>query len=518
MANLTETKSIDLLLEQLFAGAYSGLRDYRADLLVAETGTVVQVSKGIVKVSGIQGVKSDELVAFPGNRFGIAFNLEPDSVSVVMLSPSEEIEAGMEVRRTGAIVSVPVGDDTLSRVMDPLGNPLDGKPPVRSSQRYPIERGCPAIMDRAPVTVPLQTGILAIDSLIPIGRGQRQLILSDRQIGKTSLAVDMIINQHDKNMICIYCSIGQQSSSTAKVIADLRRHNAMDYSIVIAASGDDSPGLNFLAPYSATSMAEYFMEKGRDVLVIYDDLTRHARSYRELSLLLRRPPAREAFPGDIFYIHSRLLERATHMIKEKGGGSLTAIPVVETEMGNIAAYIPTNLVSITDGQIYLSTKYYQEGKLPPIDVGKSVSRVGGNAQLPSYRSVSGDLRLSYSQFEELEVFERFSTRLDESSKGVLERGRRIREVLKQPQYEPMPVAAQIAVLLAVTSGLLDKVPPDKIQGIKKIIITLTGNELKELSLRIAAGEKLSNTDKNALLEVLKNAITKFMEGNAYAVA
>lgn len=508
MEDMIETKQTGSILEKLFTGIYSVLGNYKTDFNLEESGRVTQVSRGIVKVTGIPGVKSDELVLFPGGGSGIAFDLEPEKVSIVMLSSSDEIKAGMGVKRTGRIVDVPVGYELLGRVLDPLGKPLDGGNELLTFLRYPVERASPDIMDRAPVSVPLQTGILAIDALIPIGRGQRELILSDRQIGKTAIAVDTIINQRDKDMICVYCSIGQQSSATAKVIADLHRYGAMDYTIVVAAAGDDSPGMNFIAPYSATSMAEYFMENGKNVLVVYDDLSRHARSYRELSLLLRRPPAREAFPGDIFYIHSRLLERAARMTEEKGGGSLTALPVVETESQNIAAYIPTNLVSITDGQIYLSTKMFQEGKLPPIDVGKSVSRVGGNAQLPSYRSVAGDLRLLYSQFEELEIFERFSAHLDEETSSILDRGHRIREILKQPQYEPMPVVLQIALLLAVTSGILDKIPVERINEVRKIITFLMDNDLKDIGNRIAAGEKINKTEKDKILELMTKSIDR----------
>jgi F-type H+-transporting ATPase subunit alpha len=366
-------------------------------------------------------------------------------------------------------------------------------------------------MDRAAVRSPLQTGILAVDAMIPIGRGQRELIFSDRQLGKTAIIIDTIINQKDKNMLCIYCSIGQQSSGTAKVIADLKKYGAFDYTVVVAASGDDSPGLNFIAPYAATAIAEYFMEKGKDVLIVYDDLSRHARSYRELALLLRRPPAREAFPGDIFYIHSRMLERATHLITEKGGGSITALPVVETEAQNIAAYIPTNLVSITDGQIYLTPKLFQQGVLPAIDIGRSVSRVGGKAQLPSYREVAGDLKLAYAQFEELEIFERFSTRLDEETKKVLERGHVIREVLRQPQYSPIPVAEQIALLLAVTRGALDRVPLAEIGNAGLKIRQAVTKELPDICSKILSGAVLTEDDKKRMLEISLRESALFAE-------
>ena len=352
--------------------------------------------------------------------YGIAFNLDDDEIGVVLLGDCWHLHAGDEVERTGRVMDVPVGEALIGRVINPTGAPLDGKAPIRFSQRLPIERSAPPIMDRGPVTEPLQTGIKVIDALIPIGRGQRELILGDRQTGKTAIAIDAILNQAGKNVLCIYCAIGQRASSVAKVIAELRERGAMEYTIVVVTEGNDAPGLTYIAPYAATSIAENFMADGRDVLIVYDDLTHHARAYRELSLLLRRPPGREAFPGDIFYIHSRLLERATHLREPLGGGSITALPIIETEAQNIAAYIPTNLISITDGQIYLSPTLFELGILPAVDVGKSVSRVGGKAQLAAYRAVTSDLKLAYAQFEELESFARFGTRLDERTRKILE--------------------------------------------------------------------------------------------------
>lgn len=396
-----------------------------------------------------------------------------------------------------------LGKHCWGRVVDPLGRPLDNHGPVRVAQRYQAERKAPAIMDRAPVTVPLQTGIKVVDALIPVGRGQRELILGDRQTGKSAIALDTIINQKGQDVICVYCTIGQRSSAVAKFIADLQKYEAMDYCLVVVAAGEEPPGLQFIAPYAATAMAEYFMEQGRDVLIVYDDLTVHARAYRELSLLLRRPPGREAFPGDIFYIHSRLLERSTHLSAARGGGSLTALPIVETEAQNISAYIPTNLISITDGQIYCSPVLFQKSILPAVDVGKSVSRVGGKTQLPAYRAVAGDLRLSYSQFEELEVFSRFGTRLDEATQQTLERGRRVREALKQNQYQPMPVPEQIAVLLALTSGVFDKLPITKIAAAEKAVALAVRQQLPEVCIRIQSGEKLSDEDFQNLINVAK---------------
>src|SRR5471030_600328 len=426
-----------------------------------EVGTITSVSIGVAKVSGLPGVGFDELVKFPGDLYGIAFNVDEDEIGVVLLGDFRHLQAGAEVERTGRVMDVPVGDGLIGRVIDPLGGPLDGKGPVAFSQRLPIERPAQPIMNRAPVTVPLQTGLIVIDALIPIGRGQRELILGDRQTGKTAIAIDTILNQRGQNVLCVYCAIGHRASAVAKVVATLREKGAMEYTVVMVSEGSDPPGLTYIAPYAATSIAEHFMAAGRDVLIVYDDLTQHARAYRELSLLLRRPPGREAFPGDIFYIHSRMLERATHLRPELGGGSLTALPIIETEAQDISAYIPTNLISITDGQIYLSPSLFELGVLPAVDVGKSVSRVGGKAQSAAYRAVAGDLKLAYAQFEELETFARFGARLDEATRQLIEHGRRIRACLKQPELSPISMPAQIAVLLALTAQLFDCVALDR---------------------------------------------------------
>ncbi|MFB3764046.1 MAG: alternate F1F0 ATPase, F1 subunit alpha [Methanotrichaceae archaeon] len=498
-------KEANEALKGTFSALNRSLESYQPQIKLEEVGSVSFVGSGIARIKGLPQVRSDEIIIFPNNELGIAFNLDPEEVSVIMLDQSEKIKAGQEVRRTGRVMDVPVGGELLGRVVDAMGRPLDEGGPIRTSKRRPIEREAPGIMDRAPVNVPLQTGILVVDAMIPVGRGQRELILGDRQTGKTSIALDAIINQRDKGVVCIYCAIGQQRASVARVIADLRSQDAMKNSVVVVASAEDPPGLNFAAPYAATTMAEYFMEKGQDALIVYDDLTRHARSYRELSLLLRRPPGREAYPGDIFYIHSRLLERSTHLLK---GGSLTALPIIETEAQDISAYIPTNLISITDGQIYLSPRLYEEGVLPAVDVGKSVSRVGGKSQLPAYREAAGDLRLTYSQFEELETFVRFGTRLDEETRRILERGRRIREVLKQPRYDPIPAPEQIAILLVVTSGAMDEVPLDKIVQAEGKIRKTFSMRLPEVYKRIESGQKPSAEDREQVLnmsrEVLKS--------------
>lgn len=504
--SLNESAPLERVLDEAFEAVGRAVDEYPPRPHVEEVGRVFFVGRGITRVSGLPRVKADELLRFRGNTMGFALNLDPEEVGVVLLDESESVRAGSEVRRTGRVLDVPVGDSLMGRVVDALGRPLDGKGPLGTSDRMPIEREAPAIMDRDPVEVPIQTGIQAVDALIPIGRGQRELILGDRQTGKTAIALDTIINQADKDMVCVYCAIGQRSSAMARVVDDLHRYANMDACIVIASSGEDPPGLVFAAPYAATTMAEYFRDRGRDVLIVYDDLTRHARAYRELSLLLRRPPAREAYPGDIFYIHSRLLERSTHMDEEHGGGSLTAFPVVETQAQNLSAYIPTNLISITDGQIYLSPDLFQKGVLPAIDIGKSVSRVGGKTQLPAYRAVAGDLRLSYSQFEELEAFARFGTRLDAETKKTLRRGRRVREVLKQIQYEPIPVPQQIGVMLAVNEGLLDGMDLDDVARAKADIRQAVEEELSGVSERILEGQSLEDEDSNRMAEVIRDRL------------
>lgn len=452
MPNLN--KSLDQAFQQLHVGS----EQFKSNLHSREIGRVKSVSTGIAKITGLPEVGFEELVKFPNGLYGIAFDLSEEEVGVVLLGDYWHLEAGSEVERTGRVMDVPVGKELIGRVINPLGEVMDDKGPLNASERLPIERPAVAIMDRTPVTKPLQTGIKVVDAMVPIGRGQRELILGDRQTGKTTIAIDTIINQRDQNVQCIYCAIGQRASAVAKVVADLEAHGAMAYTTVVVTEGNDAPGLTYIAPYAATSIAEYFMHQGKDVLIVYDDLTNHARAYREISLLLRRPPGREAFPGDIFYIHSRLLERATHLSEALGGGSLTALPIIETEAQNMAAYIPTNLISITDGQVYLSPKLFELGILPAVEVGRSVSRVGSKAQHKDYRKVAGSLKLAYAQFEELENFARFGTRLDESTKTQLEHGKRIRACLKQGEHELVSVDAQIALLKALGEGQFDDVP------------------------------------------------------------
>jgi F-type H+-transporting ATPase subunit alpha len=476
-----------------------------------EIGIVTNVSEGIVKVSGLPGAGFDELLKFPGELYGIAYNIDEDEIGVILLGEDTQLNVGDEVERTGRVMDVPVGKALIGRVIDPLGDAMDGMGAIACTERLPVERPAPAIMDREAVTVPLQTGLKVLDALIPIGRGQRELILGDRQTGKTAIAIDTILNQRGKNVLCIYCAIGQRASSVAKLIARFREKGAMEYTIVLVAEGNNSPGLRYIAPYCATSIGEYFMQQGRDVLIVYDDLTHHARAYRELSLLLRRPPGREAFPGDIFYIHSRLLERSTHLSAKLGGGSLTALPIIETEAQNISAYIPTNLISITDGQIFLSPKLFELGMLPAVDVGKSVSRVGGQAQLPAYRSITGNLKLAYSQFEELETFARFGTRLDENTRKVIEHGKRIRACLKQQELNPMTVPEQIVTLLALTGHLFDTIALDKMIQAQAALLKSSSALPPEISERLLSDKALSDGDKGTIMKIATDALTPFQD-------
>lgn len=476
-----------------------------------EVGNVISVSAGIVKISGLPGVGFEELLKFPANLYGIAYNIDEHEVGVILLGDESLLNVGDEVTRTKRVMDIPVGESLIGRIVNPLGEPLDGQKELIGIKRSPIERPATAIMDRAAVNIPLQTGLKVIDALIPIGRGQRELILGDRQTGKSAIALDTILNQKDKDVICVYCAIGQRASSVAKLIAHLKEKGALEYTIVVVTEGNDPPGLKYIAPYAATSIAEYFMEQGRDALIVYDDLTHHARAYRELSLLLRRPPGREAFPGDIFYIHSRLLERATHLREELGGGSLTALPIIETEAQNISAYIPTNLISITDGQIYLSPKLFELGILPAVDVGKSVSRVGGKAQLADYRSITGNLKLAYSQFEELENYARFGTRLDDDTQKTIEHGKRIRSWLIQQELQPMPVSEQIVVLLALTNKFFDSIPIHKVQEAERQIQRSSSKLPTDVLEKLISTEKLNEEDRKIIFELIEKEIKPFQE-------
>jgi F-type H+-transporting ATPase subunit alpha len=505
----TESDSLQSIFDQAFLAIEKARESINPSLSLKETGLITSVSMGVARVSGLPGVGFEELVKFPGDVLGIAFNIDEQEIGVVLLGEYSQLQAGDEVQRTGRVMDVGVGDGLLGRVIDPLGRALDEGDHVVTSQRLPTERSATPIMSRASVTVPLQTGIKVIDALIPIGRGQRELILGDRQTGKSAIAIDTIINQRGKDVLCVYCAIGQRASSVAKTIATLREKGAMDYTVVVVTEGNQPPGLAYIAPYAATSIAEYFMEAGRDVLIVYDDLTQHARAYRELSLLLRRPPGREAFPGDIFYIHSRLLERATHLRPEHGGGSLTALPIIETEAQNISAYIPTNLISITDGQIYLSPSLFELGVLPAVDVGKSVSRVGGKAQRPAFRFVASDLKLAYAQFEELETFARFGARLDNDTRKTIEHGRRIRACLQQPESSPVAVADQIMILLALSAHLFDQVQLKEMLLAQAAVKKAAAGLSKELTARLESVEKLSDEDRKVMTETAKKSLVSF---------
>ncbi|WP_340678616.1 alternate F1F0 ATPase, F1 subunit alpha [Paraglaciecola sp.] len=511
--SFSETASLDNVFESAFDNAFANMHQTRESfapqLSLYEVGIITNVATGIAKVKGLPGVGFEELIIFAGGLLGIAFNIDAEEIGVVLLGDYSHLQAGDEVRRSGRVMDVAVGDELLGRVIDPLGRPLDEGGSIETSARLPIERPAAAIMDRAPVTVPLQTGLIVIDAMIPIGRGQRELILGDRQTGKTAIAIDTILNQREQNVVCIYCAIGQRASTVAKAVAILREQSAMAYTVVVVTEGNEPPGLQYIAPYAATSIAEYFMQQGRDVLIVYDDLTKHARAYRELSLLLRRPPGREAFPGDIFYIHSRLLERATHLCEERGGGSLTALPIIETEAQNISAYIPTNLISITDGQIYLSPSLFELGVLPAVDVGKSVSRVGGKAQRAAFRAVAGDLKLAYAQFEELETFARFGARMDEDTRKTIEHGRRIRACLRQPESSPMPVPEQITLLLALTSNLFDGVPLEQMTQAQNILRKAVTTLPDAICKRFETAVTLSDEDRLSIIELARLALADF---------
>ncbi|MDR3629484.1 MAG: alternate F1F0 ATPase, F1 subunit alpha [Desulfocapsaceae bacterium] len=494
------------IVSRAFAGIRRGRETFAPQLAAHEVGRVLSVSTATAKVSGLPGVGLEELLQFSGGGFGIAFDVDEHEIGAVLLTDYRDLRAGEKVLRTGRVMDVAVGEELLGRIIDPLGNPLDGRGPIACRQRLPIERPSAAIMDRAPVAVPLQTGIKVIDALIPVGRGQRELILGDRQTGKTAIAIDTILNQRETGVISVYCAIGQRAASVAKTAAVLRDRGALVSTVVVVAEGNDPPGLAYIAPYAATSIAEYFMEAGRDVLIVYDDLTHHARAYRELSLLLRRPPGREAFPGDIFYIHSRLLERATRLREGLGGGSLTALPIIETEAQNMSAFIPTNLISITDGQICLSPSLFELGVLPAVDVGRSVSRVGGKAQRAAYRAVAGDLKLAYAQFEELETFARFGARLDPETRRTIEHGRHLRACLKQPEFSPVAVPAQIMVLLALTAGLLDTVPLEQMAAAEGCLSGAAALLPGDLCERLITAERLSDEDRLQIIAIARDAL------------
>ena len=489
------------------------VKSFEKQVDVAEVGSVLQVGDSIAKVYGLDGAMAGELLEFPGGLKGIALNLEEDNVGTVILGSDEHIKEGDLVKRTGRIAEVPVGEAVVGRVVDPIGAPLDGKGPIPAKEFRRVEVRAPGVIERQPVREPLQTGIKAIDAMIPIGRGQRELIIGDRQTGKTAIAVDTIINQKGQDVICIYVAIGQKRSTVARVIQILEEFGAMAYSIVVSATASDPASLQYLAPYAGVSMGEYFRDSARHALIIYDDLSKHATAYRQLSLLLRRPPGREAYPGDVFYLHSRLLERAAKFSKEKGGGSLTALPIIETQAGDVSAYISTNVISITDGQIYLGSDLFYSGIRPAINVGLSVSRVGGSAQIKAMKAVAGSLRLDLAQYREMAAFAQFGSELDKATQAQLARGQRMVELLKQGQYQPMPVENQVISIFAGTNGYLDDVPVNRVRQFEEELLDYVTREHPKIQRDIAAKGKLDDE----LTTDLRNMLTKFKSKLGYLI-
>src|SRR5580658_955196 len=499
MAQIKADEITQLIREQI--------EHYESKIAVDEVGTVITLGDGIARVYGLDKVMAGELLSFPHGVAGIAMNLEEDQVGVVILGEYTEIKEGDEVKRTGRIMSVPVGEALIGRVVNSLGQPIDDKGPIATDKFIALERLAPGVIDRQPVREPMATGLKAIDSMIPIGRGQRELIIGDRQTGKTAVALDTIINNKGNNLICIYNAVGQKRSSIAQVVKILTDYGAMDYTIVVAASASEPAPMQYISPYAACAMGEYFRDNGKHALVIYDDLSKHAASYREISLLLRRPPGREAYPGDVFYLHSRLLERSAKLSDKNGGGSLTALPIIETQAGDVSAYIPTNVISITDGQIYLETDLFNQGVRPAVNVGLSVSRVGGSAQIKAMRQVAGTLKGDLAQFRELAAFAQFGSDLDPKTQAQLERGKRIVEVFKQPQYNPMPVEVQGAVLWTVQNGLMDDVPVEKIKDFQAKLTEYLTSRKTALMDKIRAEKAFSD----ALTAELKAAVTEFKQ-------
>ena len=480
---------------------------YQSQIRLTDVGTVVTVGDGIAHIHGLENCMSGELLEFPGGVYGMAQNLEEDLVGAVILGSDQNIREGDTVKRTKRIVEVPVGEAMLGRVVDALGKPIDGKGPINTTESRPVECPAPGIIERAPVNVPLQTGIKAIDSMIPIGRGQRELIIGDRQTGKTAICLDTIINQKGTGVVCVYVAIGQKRSTVAQVAETLAKNGAMDYTCIVAATASESAPLQYIAPYAGCSIGEYFMHKGKDVLVIYDDLSKHAVAYRALSLLLHRPPGREAYPGDVFYLHSRLLERAANI---QNGGSLTALPIIETQAGDVSAYIPTNVISITDGQIFLETELFNSGIRPAVNPGISVSRVGGNAQIKAMKKVAGTLKLAYSQFRELQAFSQFGSDLDADTKKRLEQGARIVEVLKQPQNSPIPVEKQVIIIYAVVSGALLDIPANQIGEFEKELFSFVDSVYGDIPESIRTTGKLEDDIKDKLTKAIEECKSKFL--------
>ena len=489
-------------LEKIVDKLKKQINEFEPLMEISETGKILEVGDGICRLSGLNKCQSSEMFSFPGETIGLALNLEEDTIGAVILGKYQHLKAGDIVKRTGQILSIPVSEDYIGRIVDPLGQPLDNQETIKSEVRYPIEKIAPNVMEREPVSQPVHTGIKAIDSSIPIGRGQRELIIGDRQTGKTAIAIDAIINQKNENMICIYVAIGQKQSKVANIVAKLKETGAMEYTIIVFAGASESAALLYLAPYSGATLAEYFMDQGKDVLIVYDDLSKHAWAYREISLLLRRPPGREAYPGDIFYLHSRLLERACRRNQEAGGGSITALPIIETQAGDVSAYIPTNVISITDGQIFLDSNLFYKGIRPAIDMGISVSRVGNSAQIKSMKKVAGKLKLDLAQFRELEAFTQFASDLDPETKKQIERGQKITELLKQPLYSPLPISYQVASIYAINNGYFDEIKTNEIKVKEKNFYQFLKMCKKELlkTLEKDWDEKIEQKLKDALEE------------------
>ena len=494
---------MDIRAEEISKIIRDQIGSYAVDVDVSEVGTIVSVGDGIARVHGVERTMAGEMLEFPHGVFGIALNLEEESVGAVLLGDFTEIKEGDTVKRTNRIISVPVGEELVGRVVNALGQPIDGKGPITSKQYQEIERLAPGVVDRSPVKEPLQTGLKAIDAMVPIGRGQRELIIGDRQTGKTAVAVDAIINQKGQEVICIYNAIGQKQSTIAQVVRTLEDAGAMEYTIVVAAGASDPAPLLYISPYSACAMGEYFRDRGRHALCVYDDLSKHAQAYREISLLLRRPPGREAYPGDVFYLHSRLLERAAKMKKELGGGSLTALPIIETQAGDLSAYIPTNVISITDGQIFLEADLFHQGVRPAINVGNSVSRVGGSAQVRAMRQVAGSLRLDLAQYRELAAFAQFGSDLDKSTLNQLNRGKRLVEVLKQPQYQPLPIERQVVIIYAATNGFIDPVPVEQVGEYEVDLYRFLETRRPEVLSNLADKKAIDDEFKTSLNAALK---------------
>ena len=510
---------MDIRAEEISKIIRDQIGSYAATVDVAEVGTVISIGDGIARVHGCERAMAGEMLEFPKGVFGIALNLEEDSVGTVLLGDFTGIKEGDPVKRTGRIISVPVGDELLGRVVNALGQPIDGKGPITTKQFLPIERLAPGVVDRQPVKEPLQTGLKAIDGMVPIGRGQRELIIGDRQTGKTAVAVDAIINQRGTGVICIYNAVGQKQSTVAQVVRTLEEYDAMSYTIVVSASASDPAPMLYISPYSACAIGEFFRDSGRHALVVYDDLSKHAQAYREISLLLRRPPGREAYPGDVFYLHSRLLERAAKLNSAQGGGSLTALPIIETQAGDLSAYIPTNVISITDGQIFLESDLFHQGVRPAINVGNSVSRVGGSAQIRAMRQVAGSLRLDLAQYRELAAFAQFGSDLDKSTQAQLNRGRRLVEILKQPQYQPVAVEKQVTIVYAATKGFLDAVPVEELRRYEDDLYRFIETRYPQVFTGIAERKILDDDVKPALESALAEFNKQFLAGRqAAAVA